>query len=113
MQRKTIFEWNFGTLNIPLEAIYYHEKRPWILLSRNLFQNKAHFRSVFAEELGHHFTSTGDRIIKAGIHYQEILEIGREEHRELVWAARILISIVYLGRAFCSSLMTVTTLTTY
>ncbi len=90
--------WNFEW---PIEAIYYSEKNPWIMLSRNLFKNRAHFRSVLAEELGHHFTSAGDRIIKAKLNYQEALEISRQEYRAMVWAARFLIPIEDLERA-CS-----------
>ena len=93
--------WNFEW---PLEAIYYHGKQPWILLSRSLFGNKAHFRTVLAEELGHHFTSAGDRIIKAGINYQDILEIGRQEYRALLWAARFLIPLGDLQRVVCKGI---------
>lgn len=93
--------WNFEW---PLEAIYYHGKQPWILLSRNLFGNRAHFRSVLTEELGHHFTSAGDRIIKAKLNYQDVLEISRQEYRAMVWAARFLIPIEDLERAFSKGL---------
>jgi Zn-dependent peptidase ImmA (M78 family) len=93
--------WNFDW---PLEAIYYDEKRPWILLSKELFSDRAHFRSVLAEELGHHFTSAGDRIIRADADYQDVLEIGRQEYRAKVWAARFLMSVEDLERAFCRGL---------
>jgi Domain of unknown function (DUF955). len=78
-------------LEWPIEALYYFRKRPWIILSNALYQNKSHFRSVLAEEIGHHFTGTGDRIIKADTHYKDVVEVGRQEHRAMVWAGRHLI----------------------
>ncbi len=56
--------WDFEP---PLEAVYWSAPGvpPVIGLSRALFSNRAHFRCVLAEELGHHFTSVGSAIPQA------------------------------------------------
>lgn len=84
--------WDFAP---PLEAVYWSAPGlgipPIIGLSRGLFSNRAHFRTVLAEELGHHFTSAHDGLPKTFFHYKDRLEVCREEHRALRWAARYLI----------------------
>lgn len=93
--------WNFV---YPVEAIYFNERHPRIALAKSLFGNRAHFRTVLLEELGHHFTSSGDRIIKANSSYKDVLEIGQQEHRALRWAARFAIPVAELERAFSKGL---------
>lgn len=84
--------WDFAP---PLEAVYWSAPRleipPVIGLSRSLFSNRAHFRTVLAEELGHHFTSAHDGLPKTLFHYQDRLVVSREEYRALKWAANFLI----------------------
>ena len=82
--------WNFAP---PLEAVYWAlpEMPPMIGLSRSLFSNRAHFRTVLAEELGHHFTSARDGLPKTFFHYRDRLEVSREERRALRWAAEFLV----------------------
>lgn len=83
--------WDFTP---PLEAVYWSVPEmgipPIIGLSRRLFSNRAHFRTVLAEELGHHFTSTHDGLPKTFFHYRDRLKVCREEYRALSWAARFL-----------------------
>ena len=83
--------WDFAP---PLVAVYWSAPRleipPVIGLSRSLFSSRAHFRTVLAEELGHHFTSTHDGLPKTFFHYRDRLEVCREEYRALSWAARFL-----------------------
>lgn len=88
----------------PVEAIYFNERHPCIALAKSLFKSRAHFRTVLLEELGHHFTSSGDRIIKANSSYKDILEIGQQEYRALAWAARFAIPVAELERAFSKGL---------
>lgn len=88
----------------PVEAIYFNAGHPRIALANSLFGNRAHFRTVLLEELGHHFTSSGDRIIKANSSYKDVLEIGQQEYRALAWAARFAIPAVELERAFSTGL---------
>lgn len=84
--------WDFAP---PLEAVYWSAPRleipPVIGLSRSLFSSRAHFRTVLAEELGHHFTSARDGLPKTFFHYKDRLEVKREEYRALKWAANFLI----------------------
>lgn len=88
----------------PVEAIYFCEHSPHIALAKSLFGNRAHFRTVLLEELGHHFTSSGDRIIKATTSYKDVLEIGQQEHRALRWAARFIMPAIELEKAFSKGL---------
>lgn len=73
----------------PLEAVYWAAPGlpPVIGLSRSLFASRAHFRTVLAEELGHHFTSTRDGLPKTFFHYRDRLKVKRDESRALRWAA--------------------------
>jgi len=82
--------WDFAP---PLEAVYWvlPGLPPTIGLSRNLFSSWAHFRTVLAEELGHHFTSARDGLPKTFFHYRDRLKVKREEYRALKWAANFLI----------------------
>ena len=82
--------WDFAP---PLEAVYWSVPGipPVIGLSRSLFSSRAHFRTVLAEELGHHFTSARDGLPKTFFHYKDRLEVKREEYRALRWAANFLI----------------------
>lgn len=84
--------WDFAP---PLEAVYWSAPElgipPVIGLSRSLFSCRAHFRTVLAEELGHHFTSARDGLPKTFFHYKDRLEVKREEYRALKWAANFLI----------------------
>lgn len=84
--------WDFAP---PLEAVYWSAPGlgipPVIGLSRSLFSCRAHFRTVLAEELGHHFISARNGLPKTFFHYRDRLEVRREEQRALQWAARFLI----------------------
>lgn len=95
---------DFWDLVYPIEAIYFSEGQPCIALSTSLYSNRAHFRTVFAEELGHHFTSSGDRIIKSNADYKDTIEISQQEHRAMAWAARHLISPEQIEKAFAHGL---------
>lgn len=92
--------WDFAP---PLEAVYWSAPGlgipPIIGLSRGLFSNRAHFRTVLAEELGHHFTSARDGLPKTFFHYKDRLEVRREEYRALKWAAKFLIPAAKLREA--------------
>ena len=77
----------------PIEALYFctPDTHPVIGLSKNLPGNKTHFRTVLAEEIGHHFTCAQDGLPKTYFHYHERLRVCRAECRALRWAARFLI----------------------
>jgi len=90
--------WDFQP---PLEAVYLAlPGLPSVIgLSRSLFDNRAHFRCVLAEELGHYFTTVGDAVPKTHYHYHNRLEISRAEYRALRWAAQYLIPLDKLLKA--------------
>ena len=82
---------DFGNTNI--KGIYYVDDNmpPTIGLDVSLKNNTPLFRSVFAEELGHHFTSAGFGIPRQFYNYSERLVIDRIEYKALRWAANYLI----------------------
>ena len=91
----------YWDLKDPLEAIYWYEAgRATIGLSESLLNNRAHYRTVFAEELGHHFTTARDCFPDTYFHYRDRVNISREECRALKWAATHLISEDRLYLAF-------------
>ena len=82
----------YWELERPLEAIYWNESgRAAIGLSESLSECRAHYRTVLAEELGHHFTSACDGLSGTYYHYANRVNINREEYRALKWAAQYLI----------------------
>lgn len=85
-----VLYWNFMK---PFEAVYLVVPGcpPVIGLCRSLFNSRAHFRSVFAEELGHHFTSAGTNALKPHFHFTDKLCYSRAEYKALKWAANYLI----------------------
>lgn len=84
----------YWELNEPLEAVYLVESgmAPVIVISKTLLkENRAHLRTVLAEELGHHFTSVHN-VSLTRFHYKDrLLVVHREEYRALKWAAQYLI----------------------
>lgn len=84
--------WDFQK---PLEAVYWSFPGlpPVIGLAKSLFESRAHFRCVLAEELGHHFTTVGTTIPRAFLHYRGRLDISRAEYRAMRWAALHLIPL--------------------
>jgi Zn-dependent peptidase ImmA (M78 family) len=77
----------------PVQAAYFsfRSHSPLILLSSRLRHDPPLYRCVFAEELGHHFTSCGDSLPHKHYRYHDRLNITRVEHRALLWAAQYLI----------------------
>jgi Zn-dependent peptidase ImmA (M78 family) len=82
--------WDFRP---PLEAVYWSAPGlpPIIGLNKPLAKSTQHLRSVLAEELGHHFTTVGDRIPKTYFNRRQLLEISRAEYRAMKWGALFLI----------------------
>lgn len=75
-----------------IEAFYFNrpECPPVIGLSKRIFKNIAHYRTVLAHELGHHFTSAQSTVIHAYFKFADRIEIGRDEYRAMAWAAKYL-----------------------
>jgi hypothetical protein len=82
--------WDFKP---PLEAVYWAKSGlpPIIGLSNSLKQSSsAYLRCVLAEEIGHHFTTSGNSVPRTFFHYRDRLEISKAEYRALKWAAQYL-----------------------
>jgi Zn-dependent peptidase ImmA (M78 family) len=88
---------NFKHTNI--DAIYTDLPgcQPVISLSKTLFDNRAHLRSVLAHEIGHYYTTVKstidlcDQIERVYLSYQNTVEQSRTEYRAWRWAANYLI----------------------
>lgn len=76
-----------------INGMYLHMPncQPVIYLSLRLRSNRCLHRCVLAEELGHHFTSTGERIAKKHFSTQDRLSIDKCEYKALRWAANHLV----------------------
>lgn len=83
----------YTKLKRPIRGFYCCEPgcQPVIGLSHALKSNHRLHRCVLAEELGHHFTSTGERISKRHHSIQDRLTIDKCEYKALRWAAMHLV----------------------
>ena len=91
--------WDLGR---NVEAIYHAEPgmQPVICFSTKLKKcSTAHFRTVFAEELGHHFTTVGYTLSRTYTSYRDRLMICKSEELALRWAANYLMPDEQLERA--------------
>lgn len=90
--------WDFRP---PLEAVYWRLPGlpPVIGLTNSLFENRPHFRCVLAEEIGHHFTTSGMAIPKTYFRYRDRLVVSKSEYRAMKWAAQHLIPFDKLREA--------------
>ena len=64
---------------------------PTIAIKTSLQNNSKKYISILSEELGHHFTTTGDLTIKSK-NYSEKLYKNKKERKAKIWAANFLIS---------------------
>lgn len=89
--------------NIELEEIYFKSSNiegiylklpginPIIGVHKNLLTDTRKYISVLAEELGHHFTSSGN-LTSECITYSDKLNRSKQEKRARLWASNFLIS---------------------
>lgn len=86
----------------PLKGIYYAEPGlpPIIGLDKSLIGNTAYLRCVFAEELGHHFTTVGQCLPREFYNYSNRLHISKMEYKALRWAAQFLMPTDKIKTAF-------------
>ncbi|MGU8467684.1 ImmA/IrrE family metallo-endopeptidase [Clostridium perfringens] len=84
-------EVNFKSPSI--EGIYFKVSgmNPIIGIHKNLLTDTKIYISVLAEELGHHFTSSGN-LTSECITYSDKLNISKQEKRARIWASNFLIS---------------------
>ena len=71
--------------------IWEQDCPPYIALSFSLKSNYRLHRCVLAEELGHHFTSIGERFSQKHHSLQDRLTIDKIEYKALRWAANFLV----------------------
>lgn len=76
-----------------IEVIYFKvsEMNPIIGIHKNLLTDTRKYISVLAEELGHHFTSSGN-LTSECITYSDKLNRSKQEKRARIWASNFLIS---------------------
>ncbi|GGE16371.1 hypothetical protein GCM10011571_17570 [Marinithermofilum abyssi] len=98
-EENIIVEWY--PFRTPLVGYYWQTKSgyPVIGLSSSLQHQHAALRSILAEELGHHFTSTTYSICKTHYRYSDRLNVSQCEERALRWAASYLIPFKKLVKA--------------
>lgn len=65
--------------------------QPVIFIKKSLLSDTKKYKSILGEELGHHFTTTGDLTIEPK-NYQEKLYKNKKEHLARKWAANFCIS---------------------
>ena len=90
--------WNFDP---PVLGVYWapEGKCPVIGLDKCLEHNTKLLRTVFAEELGHHFTAADNCINNVCLNYRGRLRVSRCEYWALKWAAYYLMPEEELGIA--------------
>ena len=76
-----------------IEGIYFKvsEMNPIIGIHKKLLADTRKYISVLAEELGHHFTSSGN-LTSECITYSDKLNRSKQEKRARIWASNFLIS---------------------
>lgn len=82
-----------------IQGLYsYCETNPQIAINQNLSEESPEYRSILAEELGHHFTSSGETHPQTGMAYYNRIQHDRIESRATKWAADFLIPTELLLR---------------
>lgn len=91
----------FYNFKSSIEGLYMKlpDNPPIIGLSKNLFVNYAHFRSVLAHELGHHYLSNKSSP-NTLFHSPDLKIVQYEEYKAWKWAANHLIPEDKLDNAF-------------
>ncbi|BES65887.1 hypothetical protein SANA_23260 [Gottschalkiaceae bacterium SANA] len=69
----------------------YSDSRPQIVMNKSLCEWDPEYRSVLAEELGHHFTSIMKPFLVSGMAYYDRVQYNRSESKAVRWAADYLI----------------------
>lgn len=77
----------------PLDGLYACDRNntPGIAIAKRLLANKPLLRCVFAEELGHHFTTVGNHMPRAFHSISDRAKIDKAEYKAIRWAANYLI----------------------
>ena len=91
-----------------IEVIYFKvsEMNPIIGIHKKLLADTRKYISVLAEELGHHFTSSGN-LTSECITYSDKLNRSKQEKRARIWASNFLISDNEIIRAILQNINTI------
>jgi Zn-dependent peptidase ImmA (M78 family) len=82
-----------------IQGFYSHSSRnPQIVINDRFPEWGSKYRSVLAEELGHHFTSSGEALPRSGMPYYDRIQHDRSELKAVRWAADFLIPTELLLR---------------
>lgn len=99
----TVTAWEFKE---PVRALYLNMPgcTPIIGYSPVLEKSTSLFRTIFAEELGHHFTSSGNGLAHKYLSYRDRLSISKTEYRAMRWGALYLIPLDEFIKAIAEGL---------
>jgi Zn-dependent peptidase ImmA (M78 family) len=99
----------------PINGLYYaaDDLSPAIGLAKRIENDQSLLRCVFAEELGHHFTSVGDYLPKECYNYADRLKVSKIEYRAMRWAAQYLMPLDKLYVCFHEGIVTMWELADY
>lgn len=83
----------FDFNNSGVKGIYYKESNlPTIIgIDKSIANNRILYKSVLSEELGHHFTSSGNLTKESNCYCDELFKV-KKENLAKKWAANFLIS---------------------
>lgn len=93
--------WDFKP---PVRGLYWapHDLPPVIGLDTSLEKDQRQLRCVFAEELGHHFTTSQNTICRTFCSFHDRVWFSKEEYRAHKWAALHLIPTRQLNKTLKS-----------
>ncbi len=76
----------------PIYGYYYSDADDYIILiNQSILANSRLYRTVLAEEIGHHMTTIGDITPRKYMCYRDRLTIDKQELKAIRWAADFLI----------------------
>lgn len=92
----------YHSFSSPVLGLYLHipGMAPIIGLDHSLLSRRVLHRCVLAEELGHHFTTSGNCITQCFHSIQDRISINKVEYKALRWAAYHLINDDQILTAF-------------
>lgn len=98
-----VVRWDFDH---SINGIYYNEEgySPTIGIAKHLHENSCLFRCVLAEELGHHYTSTGNNLPVKCSNYRQEISISRAEYQARKWAALELMPLDMVKKALTAGI---------
>ncbi len=97
-------------------GLYFYdpkEQQPHIVLDKRLKEGSPLFRSVLAEELGHHFTVPQSNFLVPYTSYSHKIALSRDERKALMWACDFLAPVSSVVKALESGCTSVEELAEY